>query len=236
MLCWIAQFRTWLKLDEIKGAHIGFANASGIKARAMISVRSSPCVWMAMAFCASLGLAIGVLAFFGDEQRGVNIALQATARLAFLFFWPAYVGGALTFLFGDLFLPIRRHARELGLAFAAALLVHLGLVVRLCAIGSPPSPETFGIFGPAAGFVYLLALLSVDRLRQALPSKSWPILRTVAMTYIAFAFILDFKRLPLSDFRQSVEYIPFAALSIVAPLLRLAVWAQILRHKLPIPM
>jgi hypothetical protein len=82
----------------------------------MIAVRSSPCVWMAMAFCASLGLAIGVLAFFGDEQRGVNIALQATARLAFLFFWPAYVGGALTFLFGDFFLPIRRHARELGLA------------------------------------------------------------------------------------------------------------------------
>jgi hypothetical protein len=41
---------------------------------------------MAMALSASLGLAIGVLAFFGDEQRGVNIALQATARLAFLFF------------------------------------------------------------------------------------------------------------------------------------------------------
>jgi hypothetical protein len=56
------------------------------------------------------------------------------------------------------------------------------------------------------------------------------------MTYIAFAFILDFKRLPLSDFRQSVEYVPFAALSMIAPLLRLAVWAQILRHKLRIPM
>jgi hypothetical protein len=202
----------------------------------MIAVRSSPCAWMAMAFCASLGLAIGVLAFFGDEQRGVSIALQATARLAFLFFWPAYVGGALTFLFGDLYLPIRRHARELGLAFAAALLVHLGLVVRLCAIGSPPSRETFGIFGLAAAFAYLLAVLSVDSLRQALPSKSWPILRTVAMSYIAFAFILDFKRFPLSDFRQGVEYVPFAALSIVAPLLRLAVWAQIFRHKLRISM
>ena len=202
----------------------------------MTAVRSNPWLWMAMAFCASLGLAISILAFFGDEERGVRIALHATARLAFLFFWPAYVGGALTSLFGDFFLPMRRHARELGLAFAAALLVHLGLVVRLCAIGSPPSPETFGIFGLAAGFVYLLAILSVDRLRQALPGESWPILRTVAMTYIAFAFILDFKRLPLSDFRQSVEYVPFAALSIVAPLLRLAVWAQILRHKLPISM
>ena len=164
----------------------------------MIAVRSNPWLWMAMAFCASLGLAVSILAFFGDEDRGIRIALHATARLAFLFFWPAYVGGALTSLFGDLFLPMRRHARELGLAFAAALLVHLGLVVRLCAIGSPPSPETFGIFGLAAGFVYLLAILSVDRLRQALPGESWPILRTVAMTYIAFGFILDFKRLPFS--------------------------------------
>jgi hypothetical protein len=219
-----------------RGAHIGFANASSIRARAMIAVRSSPGVWMAMAFCASLGLPIGVLAFFGNEQRGVNVALQATARLAFLFFWPAYVGGALIFLFGDLFLPIRRHVRELGLAFAAALLVHLGLVVRLCAIGSPPSPKTFGIFGLAAGFVYLLAVLSVDRLRQALPSESWQILRTVAMTYIAFAFVLDFKRIPLGDLSHSVAYVPFAALSIVVPLLRLAVWAQILRRKLRIPM
>ena len=183
----------------------------------MIAVRSSPRIWMAMAFCASLGLAIGVLAIFGNEERGVNVALQATARLAFLFFWPAYVGGALTFFFGDLFLPIRRHARELGLAFAAALLVHLGLVVRLCAIGSPPSPETFGIFGLAAGFVYLLAVLSVDRLRQALPSESWPIFRTVAITYIAFAFILDFMEFPFNDFRQSIEYIPFTVLSIVVP-------------------
>ena len=129
MLRWIAQF----------------TDSSGIKARAPIAVPLNLylCVWIAMAFFAPLGLAIGILASFGDEQRGVSIALQATARLAFLFFWPAYVGGALTFLFGDLFLPIRRHARELGLAFAAALLVHLGLVVRLCAIGSPPSRETF---------------------------------------------------------------------------------------------
>ena len=218
MLRWIAQF----------------TDSSGIKARAPIAVPLNLylCVWIAMAFFASLGLAIGILASFGDEQRGVSIALQATARLAFLFFWPAYVGGALTFLFGDLFLPIRRHARELGLAFAAALLVHLGLVVRLCAIGSPPSRETFGIFGLAAVFAYLLVVLSVDSLRRALPSKAWPILRTVAMSYIAFAFILDFKKFPLSDFRPIIEYVPFAALSIVAPLLRLAVWAQILRRKL----
>ena len=88
----------------------------------------------------------------------------------------------------------------------------------------------------AAVFAYLLVVLSVDSLRRALPSKAWPILRTVAMSYIAFAFILDFKKFPLSDSRQIIEYVPFAALSIVAPLLRLAVWAQILRRKLRLSM
>jgi hypothetical protein len=102
-------------------------------------------------------------------------------------------------------------------------------------MGSPPSPGTFGIFGVAAGFTYLLAVFSVNCLRQALPGKFWPILRKAAMTYIAFAFILDFKRLPLSDFRQSIEYLPFAALAISAPLLRAAAWAQILGHKLRMP-
>jgi hypothetical protein len=166
-----------------------------------------------------------------------SIALQATARLAFLFFLPAYVGGALTFLFGDLFLPIRRHARELGLAFAAALLVHLGLVVRLCAIGSPPSRETFGNFGLAAAFAYLLVVLSVDSLRQALAAQQIsgnPSDRCDELHRLCA--LLDFKRFPLSDFRQSAEYVPFAALSIVAPLLRLAVWAQILRHRLRLSM
>jgi hypothetical protein len=40
--------------------------------------------------------------------------------------------------------------RELGWAFAAALVVHLGFVIRLYVVGSAPSTETFIIFGVAA--------------------------------------------------------------------------------------
>src|SRR5271166_5751498 len=61
-------------------------------------------------------------------ERGVPVALAATARLAFLIFWPGYVASALTSLFGSAFSSLREHARELGLAFAAALILHLGLV------------------------------------------------------------------------------------------------------------
>ena len=69
---------------------------------------------------------------------------------------------------------------RLGLAFAAALSVHLGIVASLCVIGHAPDLHTFVIFGVAAGFTYLLALLSIRQVRQALPQKLWLLIRTVA--------------------------------------------------------
>jgi len=69
-----------------------------------------------------------VPAVFGAGERGTHVALQATARLSFVLFWPAYCAAALAALFGPSFQPLQRHVREFGLAFAAAHLVHLGLV------------------------------------------------------------------------------------------------------------
>jgi hypothetical protein len=195
----------------------------------MMDAQRNAWVWMAAAFCASFGLATGIVAFFG-MVGGVYIALAATARLAFLLFWPAYVAGALTSLFGNVFSPLREHARDFGLAFAAAVLVHLGLVVCLCVIGHAPSVGTFLIFGVAAGFTYLLALLSVQRVRQALPQKLWLPIRAVAMNYIALTFLIHFHRPHLTDLSSAVQYSPFAALAIVGPMLRLAAWAKSHRH------
>ena len=64
-----------------------------------------------------------------------------------LLFWPAYVGGALTALFGNVFAPLRDNSRNFGLAFAAALSIHLGLVGCLCATGNVPDAKTFIVFG-----------------------------------------------------------------------------------------
>ncbi len=179
---------------------------------------------MAGAFCASLGAALASVAV--SRHRDFALALAMSARVAFLFFWPAYVGGALTSLFGDVFLPVKRRGRELGLAFAAALLVHLGFVVRLCVVGPSPSTRTFVIFGVAAALAFLLALLSIGSVRQLLPSKFWPPFRAAAMTYIALTFILDFVQFPLHDIRSDVLYLPFAALAILGPALKFAAWAQ----------
>jgi hypothetical protein len=136
----------------------------------------------------------------------------------------------LSSLFGDVFSPIKRHARDLGLAFGGALLVHLALVAYLCASGFAPPVGTFVVFGPAAVLAYLLVLSSIDRVRQAIPASFWQVIRAVAMNYIMLAFIDDFVRFRLGDLRDFMLYFPFAALAIIGPLLRLAAWMQTLRH------
>src|SRR5271155_1311125 len=95
------------------------------RASAAMVVRRDPWLWMAGAFCAALALAVAVVGIGG---HGFRVALDATARLNLLIFWPAYAGGALAALFGNAFAPLRDNARNFGLAFAAALTVHLGLV------------------------------------------------------------------------------------------------------------
>lgn len=189
--------------------------------------RSIDALWMGSAFCAALALAIGVIVISGAEQRGIGAAMAATARLMFLLFWPAYSGGALVVLFGSAFQPLKELAREFGLAFAAALLVHLGLVGVLCLIGSAPALATFTFFGVGAAWVYLLALFSIPALRLALGSKGWWLLSNVGMNYVAYAFIVDFVKQPFQGgVKHMVEYLPFAVLSLAGPSLRLAAYAH----------
>jgi hypothetical protein len=193
----------------------------------MTLARPNAAVWMGSAFCAALGLAALVLAALGTGERGTDVALQLTARFSFLLFWPAYAAGAMTALFGTIFEPFKRRAREFGLAFASAHLVHLALVAWLTHIGHAPPREVFIFFGVAVLWTYLLALFSVRRLQLALGSKGWWFLRVVGLNYIAYAFASDFLRYPqLGSIKYLVGYVPFAVLSVVGPLICLAVFMR----------
>ena len=187
--------------------------------------------WMGAAFGANLLLAAAILATRGFGIDGTLLALDATARVAFVLFWSAYSGGALTTLFGPAFLPLKQLGRELGLAFAAALLVHLGLVSWLCWIGSVPPIAVFLFFGPVAIITFVLARLSFGNLHTILGPKLWQLLRTIGMNVILYAFLKDFMQDPLhGGIWHFVEYLPFTATAIAAPLLRLAAWAMRLRE------
>ena len=184
-------------------------------------------VWMGSAFCAALGLAALTLAALGPGVHGTSQALRVTARFSFLLFWLAYAAGAMTTLFGPAFEPLKRRGREFGLAFASAHLVHLGLVGWLTYIGEAPSRRVFLFFGVAVLWTYLLALSSIPRLQKALGSKGWRFLRVVGLNYIAYAFATDFLGYrQFGSFKYLVGYLPFAALSIVGPLLCLAAFVQ----------
>jgi hypothetical protein len=185
---------------------------------------------MGSAVCAASGLAAAALVVLGTGERGTDAALQLTARLAFLFFWPAYAAGALAALFGGKFLVLKAHARDFGLAFASAMLVHAGLIGWLCGIGHAPGRNTFVFFGVALGCTYLIALASIARLQRMLGPKTWRLVRLIGLNYIALAFAVDFFGKPLfTDTKQIVGYLPFAVLTAAGPLLRLAALAQGLR-------
>lgn len=184
-------------------------------------------MWSASAAALALAAVAGAIVWFGAGDKGIEVSLRLTARLMFLLFWPGYVGGALQTLFGAAFASLRARARALGLAFATVLGVHLALVAWRSAIGHAPSLGTFLLFGPPAAAAGLLALASIERVAQALgPRGAW--LRTIGATWIAFAFAVDFLRLPRGPLLLGVvEYAPFAALAVLGPALRLAAWAKL---------
>lgn len=182
--------------------------------------------WMIGAFGGGLALAVAVLAGYGTGPDGLVLALRVTARWSFLFFWLSYAGGAMAVLFGSVFAGLARRARALGLAFATALMVHIGFVVWLgVVIGQIPlQGSVLWFFLVALFFTCLLALLSFGIGTHNLGSL-WRPLLFVGTTYILIAFGRDFVLGALDQKTQhwlyAAEYVPFAVLSLVAIPLRL---------------
>lgn len=187
-----------------------------------------PTAWAGAGFGLALLLTAAAIVGQGLDRPGIELGLRLTARLAFLPFWAAYAGGALVVLFGQGFAPVKRRARELGLAFAAVLAVHLGLVSALCAIGATPSAHVFLIFGPGAACALLLAIASIEPVGRAIGPAGWWGLRNLAMNYLAFDFAVDFvRRQPPTSVVQALMYLPFAAFAVLGPALRLAAWIKL---------
>ena len=182
---------------------------------------------MSLAALATAILAAVALAKFGHGREGIEAALRLTARLGFLLFWPSYVAGPMATLFGDRWRPLTRHARVLGMSFAAVLTVHLTLVAWLCWIGAAPPLQTFVIFGIGAGCAYVLLSISFDWARRALGPEVWRLVQSIGASYILFAFAFDFFRpQPLKPLGFLVGYLPFDILVVLGVALRLLAWRK----------
>ena len=185
-------------------------------------------LWIGVALGMALVSACLILGVGGISEKPTRLALEVTARWSFILFWLAYTGNALAQLSG--WEGIGGHAREFGLSFAAAHLVHVALVIwlsyllgRIALSGGLLLFFAVGLF-----WVYLLAALSFGGAR-AMGRQAWRIIRFVGMNYILIAFGRDFV-LPILHPKPAqhtlahfLAYAPFAALSVAAPLLVLAV-------------
>jgi hypothetical protein len=182
--------------------------------------------WMGGAFLAALLIIVSVYAFATPAHR-LTMALRATARWSFLWFCLATYGGALTVLFGSTFRSLARRGRDFGLAFAAAHLAHVGLVIWFL-YGSPnPFPRLqLVVFALGLFWIYLLALFSLSSaLSGWLGPRWWKMVRTIGVEYIALAYAFDFGSKILDGNRaNALHYFPLFAVAVGGPLLRLSAW------------
>jgi hypothetical protein len=179
---------------------------------------------MAAAFSVALLIVI-VIRLHAPPAHRVDAALRATARWSFAWFWLASTGGALTALFGSRFRPIAQHARDFGLAYASAHVVHLSLVAWVLYGSVTAFDQTALIFfGIGVFWTYLLALLSIKSLAARVNPTLLRILRIVGVEYIGVVFLVDFsKHLFETGLYSLLYYLPFQLLAVAGPLLRLTV-------------
>lgn len=202
----------------------------------MHATQSRTTSFLSASIAGGTALAAAAFSVRGPGRSGTITGLLLTARWAYCFFWPAYVGGALASTFGPKYQFLARHGRELGLAFSSAMLVHAGLVAWLYHISArPPLPLYSALyFGIGLVFVYVLAAFSVPSLATTLPPTSRRILFTVGTEYISIAFLSDFLQDP---FNRGVEhllaYFPFLTLAFFGILLRIISYTMRIRRSLP---
>jgi hypothetical protein len=183
--------------------------------------------WMLASMAVALVMVIVIRLNFGPRERMVN-ALQATARWSFALFWLATVASPLRTLFGSKFKTLAQHARDLGLCYASAHLVHLGLVVWMFMVSVPDLSRQFVIFfGAGVFWTYLLAALSFGAVSGAVGARAARVLRIIGVEYLSLVFFVDFNKDPMEGGpRRIAYYAPFLALTIAGPLLRLAALAK----------
>ena len=150
--------------------------------------------WAGTGFLLALATGLLVLMIAGRHPEGVSLATRSIARVAFVFFWFAYAGGAVATFLGCG--SVAGYRRQAGLAFAGALSVHLAFVAWLFRISArqPISDEWVVYFVLGALGAYALVISSWPRLRALWENRLWRVFSIVVLEYIAFLFFRDFVR------------------------------------------
>ena len=146
-----------------------------------------------VAGAAGLGLAALCLALAGTGQQGTTIGLRATALFSFPFLVGTYAASALAVLWpGKLSEWLLFRRRSLGLAFSAAIAVHLALIARLLSLPPSPPPKVLGLTPGVLTYMVLAAmvLVSIRPIAKAMGPARARLLLRVGLHWVFAVFTL----------------------------------------------
>jgi DMSO/TMAO reductase YedYZ heme-binding membrane subunit len=171
------------------------------------------------------GLALLWLAAGDTSDAAIRVPIRHTAQLAFALYLLVLVARPLRQLLQqDWTAVLLRNRRLVGVAFAATMTTHLGLIAYR--FGSQPELE-YPLFNLLVGasayaFFYLMLITSFDGPRKALGPKAWKRLHRSGLVVAAIIFGLPRSLDDLSD----PDYLKFGVPFAIAILIRTTAWLR----------
>ena len=169
------------------------------------------------------GVAASWLASVDLTDENIRLTMRESAFFAFSLYILVLVARPLQQLLRKNWTAqLLRNRRLIGVAFAATMTAHLGLIIYR--FNSQPdlefSPDPFGI-GAYAVF-YLMLITSFDAPKKALGPKAWKFLHRFGLLYAAVIFAVP---RPLETITEP-EYVKFGIPFAIAVLLRITAWLR----------
>jgi sulfoxide reductase heme-binding subunit YedZ len=170
------------------------------------------------------GLSAAWLASVELSDANIRVATRATVRIAFILYLVVFVARPLQQLLrSDWTATLLRNRRLVGVAFAAAMTVHLGLIFYR--FGSHPDldvpPPNFVGYGAYAVF-YLMLITSFDRPKRLIGPRAWKFLHRTGLVWAAIVFVAPQSLDDLKDPGHLAYLAPF----LLALSIRITAWRR----------
>lgn len=164
------------------------------------------------------------LASAESSDDNILTATRFTVRIAFVLYLIVLVARPLQQLLRkDWTAALLRNRRLVGVAFAAAMTAHLGLIIYR--FESHPTldlpPPNFVGYGAYAIF-YLMLITSFDRPKRLLGPRAWKILHRTGLVWAAIVFVAPRS---LEEFADPV-FLTYLVAFLIALSIRITAWRQ----------